>query len=58
VGRTEKYKYDFRDHSRRLQVIFDANPNEFIGVTLQQTVFLTSYTNFSIQFALYKKGFR
>jgi len=38
VGRTEKHKYDFRDHSRRLQVIFDAQPKEYIGVKLQQTV--------------------
>jgi len=28
-GRTEKHKYALRDHSRRLQVIFDAHPNEF-----------------------------
>jgi len=41
VGRTEKHKYDFRDHSRRLQVICDAHPKEFIGVKLQQTDFLT-----------------
>jgi len=41
VGRTEKHKYDFRDHFRRLQVIFDAHPKEFTGVKLQQTVFLT-----------------
>jgi len=39
VGRTEKHKYDFRDHSGRLQVIFDALPMEFISVKLQQTVF-------------------
>jgi len=31
VGRTEKHKYAFRDHSRRLQVIVDAHPKEFIG---------------------------
>jgi len=41
VGRTEKHKYDFHDNSRRLQVIFDAHPKEFIGVKHQQTVFLT-----------------
>jgi len=41
VGRTEKHTYDLRDHSRRLQVKFDAHPKEFIGVKLQQTVFLT-----------------
>jgi len=41
MGCTEKHKYDFRDHSRSLQVIFDAHPKEFIGVKLQQTVFLT-----------------
>jgi len=40
VGRTEKHEYDFRDHSRRLQVIFDEHPKEFIGIKLQQTVFL------------------
>jgi len=32
---------DFRDNSRRLQVIFDAHPKEIIGVTLHHTVFLT-----------------
>jgi len=41
VGRTEKHKYDFRDHSGRLQVIFDSHPKEFIGIKLQQTVFVT-----------------
>jgi len=30
-----------RDYSRRLQVIVDAHPKKFIGVKLQQTVFLT-----------------
>jgi len=39
VGRTAKHKYDFRDHSRRLQVIFDAYPKEFVDVKLHQTVF-------------------
>jgi len=41
VGHTEKHKYDFHDHSQRLQVIFDVHPKEFIGIKLQQTVFLT-----------------
>jgi len=41
VGCTEKHKYDVLDHSRRLHVVFDAHPKEFIGVKLQQTVFLT-----------------
>jgi len=41
VGRTEKHKYDFRDHCRRLQVILDAHLKEFIGVKFQQTVFRT-----------------
>jgi len=39
--RTEKHKYDFSDHSRRLQVIFDAHPKEFIDIKLHHTVFLT-----------------
>jgi len=26
VGRTEKHKKDFCDHSQRLQMIFDAHP--------------------------------
>jgi len=26
VGRIEKHKYDFRDHSWKLQVIFDSHP--------------------------------
>jgi len=38
VGRTEKHKYE---NPRRLPVIFDAHPKEFIGVKFQQTVFLT-----------------
>jgi len=46
VGRTEKHKYDFRDHSRRLQVIFNAHPKEFIGIKLQQTVFLTGLNKY------------
>jgi len=50
VGRTEKHKYDFCGHSRKLQVIFDVHLEEFIGVKLQQ--------NISVQFALYKKGLR
>jgi len=37
VGLTEKHKYVFRDHSRRLNVISDAHSNELIGVKLQQT---------------------
>jgi len=41
VGPTKKNKYDFRDQSRRIQMIFDAHPKEFIGVKLQQTVSLT-----------------
>jgi len=41
VGRTEKHKYGFSDHSRRLRVIFDAHPKEFIGLKLQQIIFLT-----------------
>jgi len=41
VGRTEKHKYDFRDHSRRLQVIFDVHPKKFTGVKLQQSVLIT-----------------
>jgi len=57
VGCTEKCKYDFRDHSRRLQVIFFAHPKEFIGIKLQQTVF-SNRIRLSVQFALYKKGFR
>jgi len=52
VGLTEKHKYDFRDHSWRLQVTFDTHPKEFIGVKLQQTVFLTELD----KFALYKKN--
>jgi len=61
VGPTEKhtYIYDFRDHSRRLQVIFDAHPKEFFGVKLQQTVVLTGLDKYIlVQFGLYKKGFR
>jgi len=38
VGRTEKHKYDVRVHLRRLQAIFEAQQNEFVGVKLQQTV--------------------
>jgi len=41
VGHAEKHKYGFRDHTWRLQVIFDTHLKEFIGVKLQQTVFLT-----------------
>jgi len=41
VRRTEKHKYDFRDHSLRQHVIFDAHPKEFIGIKLQQIIFLT-----------------
>jgi len=41
VGRAEKHKYDFRDHFRRLQVIFDEHPKKSIDVKLPQTVFLT-----------------
>jgi len=48
VGRTEKHKYDFGDHSRRLQVIFDAHPKEFIGVKLQQIVFLTGLDKYMV----------
>jgi len=32
---------DIRDYSRRLQVIVDEHPKEFIGVKLHQAVFLT-----------------
>jgi len=46
VGRTEKHKYDLRDHSQRLQVIFDAHPKEFIGVKHQQAVFLTGLNKY------------
>jgi len=41
-----KNKHDFRSHSRRLQVIFDAHPKEFFGVKLQQIVFLTGLDNY------------
>jgi len=46
VGRTEKHKYDIRDDSRRLQMTFDAHPKEFIGVKLQQTVFISVQLHF------------
>jgi len=39
VGCTEKYKYDFSDHSRRLQVIFDAHPRNSLALNLKKRFF-------------------
>jgi len=57
MGLTEKHKYDFHDHSRRLQVIFDEHPKEFIGVKLQQTVFLTGFDKYIGKVYIVQKGF-
>jgi len=58
VGCTEKHKFTFRDHSQRLQVIFDAHPKELIGVKLKQTVFLTGLDKYIGTVCIVQKGFR
>jgi len=42
----------------RLQVIFDAHPKKFIGVKLQQTVFLTGLDKYIGTVCIVKKGFK
>jgi len=49
---------DFRDHSRMLQVIVDVHPKEFIGVKLQQTVFITGQDKYIGIVYTVQKGFR
>jgi len=58
VGRSKKHKYDFRDHSRRLHVIFEAHPKEFNGVKLQQSVFLTGLDKYISTVCIVQKGFK
>jgi len=57
MGSPEKHKYDFCDHSRRLQVIFDSHPKEFIGIKLQQTVFLTGLDKYIDGVSIVQKMF-
>jgi len=55
---TEKHKYDFRDHSRRLHVLFDAQSKELIDVKHQKTVFLTGLDKFIGADCIVQKTFR
>jgi len=53
-GAHRETKYDFHDHSRR----FDVRPKEFIGIKLQQTVFLTGLDKYIGTDYNVHKGFR